>query len=131
MFGSTVEIETSSKQVPHARVPVSATVTPDVEITPEVIVLQKLGPPADSRVTIRTLEASRIIRLLLLTSQGYQTLTQGAVTAYLNDIPGLSHFCTFKNSSLVGAKRLEFELEILKEAGRIEARSAFVEIKGL
>jgi hypothetical protein len=130
-FGGTVEVETSSAFMPLVKIPVSGTVAPDVEMTPQLIVLQKPRPSGECRITARTREPSRIIRLLALTSQGYQAVTGDALSGSLDDTMRVSHLCVFKNLALVGTKRLDFEFEVRKQAGGTETRSAFVEIKGL
>lgn len=131
MFGGAVEFETSSKRVPHVRVPVSAVVAPDFEISPEVIILQHGEPTGESRVTIRSLKPSRIIRLQIMTAEGPKELPTAVVTEDLNDDLGLSHVRRVKNSSLALAQRIDFEVEIRNGAGQKETRSASVQIKGL
>jgi hypothetical protein len=131
VFGGTVEIKTSSKRNPEIGIPLRATVRPDLEIAPELIVLPRSGASGQSRFTIRTLQHSRITRILIMRHTGAQDNLPSVTPDNPDDGWNLTHVRQLANSSLAEAKAIIFELEVRNGIGRNEARSTSAQIKRL
>lgn len=133
VFDGVVDFETSSTRVPRATIPVSATVIPEIVTVPETIVLPRPEKSGESRITIQTLQPSRIVRVRVIADGVPQELQ---FAGNINnpdegDSWGLKHLRRINNASLVKAKRVDFELEVRNGTGRNEARSASVQIRSL
>lgn len=126
-----VQADMSSKRVPHLVIPVSAQVIPELEITPDVIILPADAINQESRFTIRTVIPSRIVRVVAATDLGSHEIPTFAGGTNVPPAWGLSHVRRVSNAALAGAKQLNFELEVRKGTARVEARSVPVSIKSL
>ncbi|HEY0551723.1 MAG TPA: DUF1573 domain-containing protein [Verrucomicrobiae bacterium] len=129
IFGETILLRTTSPRVPQARFSVSASVVPTVEVRPTMLILREGDPSGESRITIRTVEPSRIARLNVVTDQGSKEVTALPPEKDSGWEEGLEHVRRVSNSLLVRARRLDFELEVRNGADKKEARSASVQIR--
>ncbi len=129
VFGETILLRTTSPRVPQTRVSVSAAVVPTVEVRPTMLILRAGDPSGESRITIRTVEPSRIARLNVVTDQGSREVTAMPPEKDSGSEEGLEHVRRVSNSLLVQARRLDFELEVRNGADKKEARSASVQIR--
>jgi hypothetical protein len=129
-FKQTIMVQTSSKRIPCLSIPVSAVIRPELEITPDMIVLQGQAS-GESRFTIHTLQASRVVRAVVTRNNvGVEILPTVDVSSS-EETWDLTHIRQVANASIAGAERIDFELTVRNGAGRTEARSVSVPIKSL
>jgi hypothetical protein len=131
VFSGAIEVETSSERMPMVRIPVRASVRPNVEVTPEVVVLPAAVASGESRFKIRTLQPSKIVRATILTPDGFKRLQPNIETTDLNQSWELTHIRHAQNASLADAERIDFELEVRSGIGRKEARTVSVQVQRL
>ena len=77
VFAGSITFTTSSTRVPNAVISVLGEVSPDIDITPEQVVLSGEGAVGESRIRIRTAEPSRIVRVTSKTSEGLRDMRTG------------------------------------------------------
>jgi len=135
-FSEILQVNTSSQRVPEFGLPLRGLVVPDVEIVPDVLVLPSDTSRGESRVTLRTEEPSRIVRVSSETSAGIKELPSVQDQTVHEDSgvpPGwrFAHVCHILHSNLRGAQQINIAFEIRHGADRIEARSVSVQVKSL
>jgi hypothetical protein len=129
VFVQRITIMTSSKRVPVLSIPVSATIRPDYELAPNILVLLKASTSGESRFTIDTLRPCRISHI---TVEGHSVSREVTLaTAGDPSIWDLSHCYSIPNALLHGAERINFELEVRTGAECSEAHSVSAQIKSL
>ncbi len=125
-FARTLVVETTSRRVPSVTVPVSATVVPEVSVSPSLIVL---SPGMLSLTSRFTLESDRPTRLREVMLDGVEAIPQEE-TALPADWKR-SHIVEIKNAWLAGARQIIFQLDVETATGCTEARSLAVQLKRL
>lgn len=122
----TLVVETTSRRVPSVTIPVSATVVPEVSVSPGLIVL---APGLLSQTSRFTLESEWPARLrgVMLDGGGVMPREEPVLPADWRR----SHAVEVKNAWLAGAPQIIFQLDVQTAGGRTEARSLAVQIKRL
>jgi hypothetical protein len=130
-FSDSINVTTSSKRVPTVSIPVSGKVVPDIEISPEVVILPANGISGESRFTLLTAQPSRLVRITGKTSAGPKEIQTAGEKKNIFGDWGMSHTFRIVNSALTTAERIDVALEVQHGSDRLEARSVSVQIKGL
>ena len=131
VFASAITFTTSSKRVPTAVISVLGQVSPDIDITPDQVVLPGEGVVGESRIRIRTAEPSRIARVTRKTSEGLSEMGRGDHDSGAPGDWALVHTLRLANDALAAAEQIDFWLEVLHGTHRTEARCVSVPIKRL
>ncbi len=121
VFSGVAQVHTSSKRAPEATIYLNATVRPNIEVVPEILVLPHGGIMGKSRLTIRTIKPSKMIRRTIETKMDYQKYAE-----VLADDWSLCHVVEISNSSISEAKQINFDLEIENGTSSNEAGSLIV-----
>lgn len=130
LFTSPLRLQTLSQRVPQVEIALKAEVVPEVEITPDLLVLGPNDGSGESRFTVRTRRASRIIRALTQPPQGPKSVPLNWNDQEDSDWD-LTHGFYVLNSALADAAQIDVELEIRHGTGETEARLASAQIKRL
>jgi len=131
VFSTVLSVETSSKRVPVLIIPVSAVISPELEIAPDIIVLSGKATSGETRLTIRTFQASRVLHTVVTKSKISKEVPVTADPSGSEETWDLTHVRRIGNSFLAGAERIDFDLEVRNGTAPTEARSVSVQVKSL
>jgi len=130
-ISDTINLTTSSKRVPVVSIPVSARIAPDIEISPEVVVLPASGLSGESRFTLLTTQRSRVTQVAVKTAEGSNEIeVLGAEEGNLKKW-AFSHSFRVANRALVAAQEIDVAVELQQGTDRTEARCVPVQLKRL
>ena len=130
LFSRPLTLPTLSTRVPRVEIALKAQVVPEVEITPDPLVLGPDPASGESRFSVRTRQPSRIVRAVGKSAHGAKVVELDQ-SGQEDSEWGLAHHFLVRNSSLAGARQIDVELEVQRGAGETEARSASAQIERL
>lgn len=130
-YSDILHVFTSSPRAPMVMLSLSGQVIPEVEVSPSVLVISSGKPGGVSRLTVRSSEPSRVIRLFKVSGDSREPLPLVPAAPVSLSEWALAHALTVTNAAVADANRLEFTVHIKSGAGRSEARPVFVDIKRL
>jgi len=131
VIAGTIDVQTSSERMPMIKIPVRASVRPNLEVSPEVVVFPNGIVTGESRFKISTLQPSKIVRVSIQTSAGLQELETAAMISDSSDDWVHTHVRRAANAALTDCERIDFELEVRTGIGRREARTVSVHVQRL
>ena len=126
-----LQFPTSSERVPVAKVYVRGKVVPDIEITPDLIIIVPSKAPENLEFSLRTLHPSHLVNITAKAPNNSNRLefaTDDTTNAFL-----LEHSVRLSNiSRTIGSVReIEFELEVQNGTNEVETQFVSVPIKSL
>ena len=97
------------------QIPIRAQVTPDCEISPELLILPEQGQLKESRFTVTTIQPSRLVRVLSGVDRDLREIAIDSGRLGASNYWAKSHSFRVSNSSLADSTRMKVELQILSE----------------
>lgn len=131
-FSRSFDLVSSSKLVPKLTTNIKAGIKPEVEITPELLVISKNDAAEESHFLLQSGRPSRVVRIY---SKSLTNAGDMKINYRMQDSDGsgwnLAHRFQISNLELADATQIDVELLIQRDAGAEEARLVSAEIKSL